>query len=124
MREIGECAHYAALTSEVRDRKEAGGHTDKLALGYFLYLNQQQKIRFKVLYRHRKDKTFQITFLYTLLLQLSVNNQVIYLFSESIQEFLKTYHVVDYIFTVTYTKEVSLSSLFMWQRCKFRMNWQ
>lgn len=28
-------AHYAALTSEVRDRKEAGGHSAKLELRYF-----------------------------------------------------------------------------------------
>lgn len=29
-RETGERAHYAALTSEVRDRKEAGRHSTKM----------------------------------------------------------------------------------------------
>lgn len=36
-RETGECAHYAALTCEVRDRKEAGGHSAKLEQRCFFF---------------------------------------------------------------------------------------
>lgn len=42
-REIRECAHYTALTSEVRDRKEAGGHSTKLELRYFFCFSNSNR---------------------------------------------------------------------------------
>lgn len=55
--ETREYAHYAALTSEVRDRKDAGGHSAKLEQRYFLFSKQPPIIWFNAFYWNVKDRT-------------------------------------------------------------------
>ena len=54
--ETREWAHYAALTSMVRDRKEAGRHRAKLEQRYFLFSNQPEIVRFIVFYGNVKGR--------------------------------------------------------------------